>query len=95
MPERTTLHVCHMGEKMPALHPCGKAAKALKGNGHDVEVTVYGKGKPFGIGVGGTRPELKEISGQEKLPVLELADGTVIAGSGKIVKWAKENPATA
>ena len=38
----------------------------------------------------GKRPELKRISGQEKLPVLKLADGSTVNGSGKIVKWAKE-----
>lgn len=88
-----TLHVCHIGEKMAALHPCAKASKALKNNGHDIEVKVYGKGKPFGIGTDGTRPDLKELSGQEKLPVLELADGTAISGSGNIISWAKQNPA--
>jgi glutathione S-transferase len=40
----------------------------------------------------GRRPQLKEISGQEKLPVLVLADGTVISGSGKIIEWAASNP---
>ena len=37
----------------------------------------------------GRRPELKEISGQEKLPVLALPDGTTVSGSGEIVEWAK------
>lgn len=93
MPDRHTLHICHVGEKLPALHPCAKAAKALRDAGHDVDVKVYGKGKPFGIGTSGTRPDLEELSGQEKLPVFQLADGTVITGSGAIVDWAKSHAA--
>jgi hypothetical protein len=33
------------------------------------------------------------MSGQEKLPVLALTDGTTIRGSGSIVAWAKEHSA--
>ena len=91
MPERPTLHVCHVGEKVAPLHPCAKAAAALRKAGHDVDINVAAKGKPFGIGTAGTRPELKELSGQEKLPVLELADGTAIAGSREIISWARSH----
>lgn len=94
MPDRLTLHVCHIGDKMALVHPCAKSAKALRAAGHDFDENTYGKGKPFGIGVDGTRPELKEMSGQEKLPVLQLPDGTVIAGSKNIIGWAKENAAS-
>jgi hypothetical protein len=34
------------------------------------------------------------LSGQERLPVLRLADGTTIDGGANIVAWAKEHPAT-
>lgn len=50
---------------------------------------VADRNRPLGFGSKGTRPELKQISGQEKLPVLQLADGSTVNGSGKIVKWAK------
>ena len=46
---------------------------------------------PVGFGAKRTRPELEQISGQEKLPVLRLADGSTVNGSGKIVRWAKAN----
>lgn len=85
------LHICHVGDKMAMLHPCAKAGKALEDAGHDIEKNIWGKGKPFGIGTEGSRPELKELSGQEKLPVLELEDGTTIAGSKEIIAWAKAN----
>jgi glutathione S-transferase len=84
---KPTLYVCHVDTKMPLLHPCAKAHKALTKAGVDHDKIIFGQGQPFGIGA--NRPDLKELSGQEKLPVLQLPDGEVIAGSGKIVSWAK------
>jgi glutathione S-transferase len=52
---------------------------------------VFARNRPFGLFTAGRRPELKKLSGQEKLPVLELDDGTVLAGSGSIVAWARSN----
>jgi glutathione S-transferase len=52
---------------------------------------VFARNRPFGLFTAGKRPELKELSGQEKLPVLQLDDGSVIVGSGKIVAWARAN----
>jgi glutathione S-transferase len=52
---------------------------------------IAGKGIPFGLFTKGKRPEIKELSGQEKLPVLELPDGRAIAGSANIISWAKEH----
>jgi glutathione S-transferase len=31
------------------------------------------------------------MSGQEKLPVLRLPDGSTVNGSGEIIAWAKEH----
>ncbi len=36
---------------------------------------------------------LRRVSGQEKLPVLKLGDGTTVNGGGKIAKWATRNAA--
>lgn len=83
-----TLYVCHV-DKIPSLHPCGKADTALTQAGVGHEKIVYGKGQPFGIGVKGKRPDLLELSGQEKLPVLVLPGGEVISGSKSIIGWAK------
>jgi glutathione S-transferase len=52
---------------------------------------VAGRGRLFGLFTKGRRPELKKLSGQEKLPVLELEDGTTINGSKNIIDWAREN----
>lgn len=50
---------------------------------------VLGLGRPRGILTKGRRPELKRISGQEKLPVLALPDGTTVNGSSAIATWAR------
>jgi glutathione S-transferase len=95
MPDKLTLYVCHIDEGGPPPHACRRAQRALRSAGHDFEKVVFGRGRPFGLFTQGKRPELKAISGQEKLPVLLLADGTVINGSANIIAWAKTNSPTA
>jgi len=76
MPDKPTLHVCHIDEGGPAPHACKRAQKALRASGLDYEKNVFAKGIPFGLFTKGKRPELKAMSGQEKLPVLQLPDGS-------------------
>ena len=89
MAERLTLYVCHIDEGGPKPHACRRAQNALRAAGHDFEKIVFGRGIPFGLFTKGRRPELKAMSGQEKLPVLQLADGTTVSGSADIIAWAK------
>jgi glutathione S-transferase len=91
MSERLTLYVCHIDAGGPPPHACRRAQRALREQGHDFEKVVAGRGIPFGLFTTGRRPELKEMSGQEKLPVLRLPDGQTVSGSGRIIAWAKEN----
>jgi hypothetical protein len=91
MPEKLTLYVCHHDDSWPPQHPCRLAQRALRDAGHDFEKVIYGKGKPFGLFTSGNRPELKEMSGQEKLPVLKLPDARTVNGGSNIVAWAKDN----
>jgi len=91
MSDQLTLYVCHVDNSGPAPHACKRAQRALRDAGHDFEKVVYGKGKPFGLFTSGTRPELKEMSGQEKLPVLKLPDGSTVSGGSSIVDWVKAN----
>ena len=84
-----TLYVCHVDKSLMGLHPCSKADKALAEAGVGHEKVVYGAGKPFGLGTKGSRPDLAAASGQEKLPVLVVPGGEVIAGSKEIVSWAR------
>jgi predicted enzyme related to lactoylglutathione lyase len=95
MPDKLTLYVCHINDGGPGPHACRRAHEALREAGHDYETVIFGRGHRFGLFTTGRRPHLKEMSGQEKLPVLQWPDGTTIAGSGNIVAWAKANPPTA
>lgn len=91
MPEGLKLYVCHIDEGGPPPHACKRVIRALRENGHDFEKVVFGKGIPFGLFTSGRRPELKQISGQEKLPVLQLPSGATINGSKEIIAWARDN----
>jgi hypothetical protein len=94
-PSEPTLYTCHVGPRFGSVkHPCGKAHDALDEAGIAHRTHVFGTGRPFGIATGGRRPELKQISGQEKLPVLALPDGTTVSGSGAIVHWARAQSST-
>jgi hypothetical protein len=94
MLDKLTLYVCSHDDSWPPQHPCRLAQRALRDAGHDFEKVIYAKGKPFGLFTSGTRPELKEMSGQEKLPVLKLTDGSTVNGGSNIVAWAKANAPT-
>ena len=94
MPDKLTLYVCHVDEGGPKPHACRKAHEALRDAGHDYDKVVFAKGRPFGH-LHGRRPELKEMSGQEKLPVLAFPDGKTISGGSNIVDWAKQNAPSA
>jgi len=91
MAEGLTLYTCHLKDGGPKVHPCRKAHDALDEAGLKHQLVEFDQGRPFGFGTKGKRPELKEMSGQEKLPVLQLPDGSTVNGGGKIAKWAKEN----
>ena len=85
-----TLYVCHLNEGGPPVHPCRLAHQALRKHGHQYETEVFDRNRPFGLFTSGKRPELKEMSGQEKLPVLRLPDGSTVNGSRAIIRWARE-----
>ncbi len=91
MPEKLTLYVCSLDDGGPSIHPCRRASEALEQAGIEFDRKVFDKNRPLGLFTKGKRPELKKLSGQEKLPVLQLADGTTVYPTGKIVKWAKEH----
>ena len=93
MPDKLTLYVCHIDMGGPPPHACKRAQNALRAAGHDFDKVIAGKGIPFGLFTTGRRPDLKALSGQEKLPVMELPDGQVISGSKNIITWAQSHPA--
>lgn len=95
MPEKLTLYVCHIDDGGPPPHACRRAQRELASAGHDFQKVVFAKGIPFGLFTKGRRPELERMSGQEKLPVLQLQSGETISGSKNIIVWAKANSPTA
>ena len=50
---------------------------------------IAGRGIPFALFTTGRRPQLKALSGQEKLPVLRLPDGSMVNGTANIIAWAQ------
>jgi hypothetical protein len=89
MPAKPKLYTCSIDDGGPKLHPCRRCHDALKAAGHDYETVVFGRNKPMGLFTKGKRPKLQEMTGQEKLPVLELTDGSFVTGSKSIVAWAQ------
>ena len=85
------LYTCSLDEGGSKLHPCRKAHEALDEAGHSYETEVFDKNRPMGLFTKGKRPQLKEMTGQEKLPALQLPGGEFVTGSGDIVDWAKSN----
>src|SRR5918995_3733766 len=79
----------------PGGHPCRNAHEALREAGWEPEVRkVYGLGL-LGDALNPTRGEIRELTGQNQVPVLVTDDGEVIQDSRRIVEWARANPATA
>jgi glutathione S-transferase-like protein len=79
----------------PGGHPCRNADEALRAAGWDPEVErVYGLGV-LGDTLNPTRAKIRELTGQNIVPVLVTDDGEVIQDSKNIIAWAKANPANA
>ncbi len=90
------LYTCGQKTSTPALHPCGKAAKALSDAGHEFEIRTVGGYRlmPWTWRTRSRdRAEIKKLSGTNEVPVAVLDDGEVVSGSAAIAGWAKENPA--
>ena len=85
--EKPTLFVCHGDTKSPRFHPCGRVQKAMREAGIEYEKVIGGHGNPIPFLRKGSRDELREATGDDKLPTLKLADGTVIKGATAILKW--------
>ena len=82
------------GAGVPLLtHACGQAAKALDEAGLEYEIEVVGGFKAVPLSRRGKRERIVELTGQEDVPVLVTDDGTAVAGSKEIVRWARAHPA--
>ena len=78
----------------PGGHPCRNAHQALVDAGWRPEVK-----KAYGLGVLGdtlnpTRAKVRDLSGQNMVPILVTDEDEVIADSKAIIAWARANPAS-
>ena len=95
MAEKPTLYVCHGDDEGPRFHPCRRVQEALREAGIDYEKVIAAHGSPIPFLRKGSREDLREATGDTKLPALKLADGTVIKHSKAILKWISEQSAPA
>ena len=85
--ETPTLFVCHGDDEGPRFHPCRRAQQALRAAGIEYEKVIAAPGHPIPFLRKGSRDELREATGDTKLPALKLPDGTVITHSRAILSW--------
>jgi glutaredoxin len=71
------LHRCPLGFIKTSGHGCWQAQKALDEAGIDYELVTTSLLRP-------RREEVKRLTGQEKVPVIEFEDGTAIREEGKV-----------
>lgn len=77
----------------PGGHPCANAHRALQEAGHDPEVEkVYGYA-PLPDFLNPRRAKIRELTGNNWVPLLVADDGELVQGSDKIAAWAAANPA--
>ena len=89
------LYTCGQKDKQASIgHPCGRAAKALRNAGHEFDIETVEGYRLMPWTRRGKRDKIRELSGQEDVPVLVLDDGEVLSGTGTIVSWAKSHQTT-
>ena len=74
------------------MHPCRRVQEAMRAKGIAYDKVIAAHGSPWPFLRKGSREELKEATGEKKLPALKLADGTVITHSRAILAWVKQQP---
>ena len=92
MSELPTLYVCHGDDGGPKMHPCRRVQEALRAKGIEYEKVIAAHGSPIPFLRQGSRDELQEATGTNKLPALKLPDGTVLVQSRAILSWIKQQP---
>jgi len=87
MAEKPTLFVCHGDDGGPRIHPCRRVQEALRDADIDYDKVIAAHGSPLPFLRKGSREELREATGDTKLPTLKLPDGTVLTHSRAISAW--------
>jgi hypothetical protein len=86
------LYVCWGTFSRDGQHPCGNAYDALVEAGHDPEV-IKTHGCFWTDPLFAGRRKVKRMTGNYKVPTLELDDGRLVDGSEAIIEWAQANAA--
>jgi glutathione S-transferase len=79
--------VCHGDDGGPKVHPCRLVQEAMNAKGIEYDKVIAAHGSPIPFLRKGSRDDLREATGQEKLPALKLPDGTVVTHSKAILAW--------
>jgi glutathione S-transferase len=90
MADVPTLFVCHGDEGGPSRHPCRRVQEAMKAAGIEYEKVIAAHGHPVPFLRKGSRDQLREATGTDKLPTLKLPDGTVISHTKPILAWIEK-----
>lgn len=84
---KPTLYVCHGDDGGPRLHPCRRVQEALREARIDYDKVIAAHGSPLPFLRKGSREQLRQQTGDTKLPALKLADGQVLKHSRAITRW--------
>ena len=91
MTDKPTLYVCHGDDGGPRVHPCRRVQERLRAAGIAYDKVIAAHGNPIPFLRKGSRDDLRAATGQEKLPALKLADGTVLHHSKAIFGWIDQH----
>jgi glutathione S-transferase len=84
--ETPTLYVCHGDDGGPRRHPCRRVQEALRGANRVREGDCRPR-PPDPVPAQGSQDELREATGDTKLPALKLPDETTVTHSRAILAW--------
>ena len=90
MDQKPTLYVCHGDDGGPKMHPCRRVQEAMRSAGIEYDKVIAGHGNPIPFLRKGSRDELRQATGDQKLPALKLSDGRVLLHSKAILGWVSE-----
>jgi glutathione S-transferase len=91
MDEKPTLFVCHGDDGGPRVHPCRRVQEAMREAGIAYDKVIAGHGNPIPFLRKGSREDLRQATGDTKLPALKLPDGTVVTHSNAILGWVAQH----
>ena len=88
-----TLYVCHGDDEEPRFHPCKRVQHALRDAQIPHEKVIAADGHPIPFLRKGSREDLRQATGDTKLPALRLTDGRVLTHTKAILRWVDEQRA--